>query len=269
MALALSMVAGLATTIWQARVAGMQRDRAEKRFEEVRSLAKSVVFDLHDAINELPGSNAARKVLVDKALEYYNSLAAEMPDDPVLRQEMGRSYLRIGDVQGLPTFPNLGQSREAMVSFRRSAELAQLNVVACPDSIDYMADFLRSRHRIGVMFLTMGETDSARVVATINRQDAEEFVKRFPEEPLPANLLAVTCGLLRQLIIEAGDTLTAETLIERRIEACQISRQQHCNKPASRLLRNHGFGFHVCGCPGLRTHHPGEEAGTSEWSGGG
>jgi len=228
-ALALSLVAGLAATAWQARLAREQRDRAEKRFDEVRGLAKSVVFELHEAIKDLPGSNAARLVLVDKALEYYNSLAAEMPDDPVLRQEMGRSYLRIGDVQGLPTYPNLGQSQEAMASFRRSTALARLNVMACPDSMEYEGDHISARHRIGVMYLGIGKADSARMVTELNLRDAEDLFRRYPDEPLPADLLSIMCGLQQEILMAMGDTLAAEGLMERRIEA---SRRAYKLRPA-------------------------------------
>lgn len=224
-ALALALIAGLASTAWQARLAREQRDRAEKRFDEVRGLARSVVFELHDAIKELPGSNAARKVLVDKALEYYNSLAAEMPDDPVLRQEMVRSYLRIGDVQGFPQYPNLGQSQQAMVSFRRSVELARRNVLDCPDSMNYVRDLLNARHRTSIMWLSMGHGDSARVIAELNHLEAEDLFRRFPNEPLPADLLSVMCGSLQEVLLVAGDTLSAERIMNQRIGASRRALQ--------------------------------------------
>ena len=54
-----------------------QKRIAERRFDEVRSLARSVVFELHDAIAPLPGSTAARELLVRRALVYLDNLAAE------------------------------------------------------------------------------------------------------------------------------------------------------------------------------------------------
>jgi len=54
---ALGAVASLAAAgmIWWA---GHQ---AQIRFNDVRSLARSVIFELHDAIQDLPGSTAARR----------------------------------------------------------------------------------------------------------------------------------------------------------------------------------------------------------------
>ena len=45
-----------------------QKRIAERRFDEVRSLARVVVFELHDAIAPLPGSTLARELLVRRAL---------------------------------------------------------------------------------------------------------------------------------------------------------------------------------------------------------
>src|SRR5262249_9607074 len=88
----LSLVAGLASPIWQ-------RDRANRRFQEVRELANAVVFDLHDAIATLPGSTHARETLVHYALRYLDGLSREAKGDLSLQRELALAYLRIGDVQ--------------------------------------------------------------------------------------------------------------------------------------------------------------------------
>ncbi|HJW92759.1 MAG TPA: serine/threonine-protein kinase [Thermoanaerobaculia bacterium] len=112
------------TTI--AFIATLQQKRvAERRFDEVRSLAHSVVFELHDAIATLPGSTAARALLVKRALVYLDHLAEEASDNTPLQLELARAYLKIGDVQGLPYSANLGDSTGAMRSYRKALSIAQ------------------------------------------------------------------------------------------------------------------------------------------------
>ena len=53
----LALVAGVIGTAWQAREARIARARAEARFDDVRRLANAFVFDMHDAIRDLPGSD--------------------------------------------------------------------------------------------------------------------------------------------------------------------------------------------------------------------
>jgi tetratricopeptide (TPR) repeat protein/predicted Ser/Thr protein kinase len=106
-----------AATLHQMRI-------AERRFDEVRSLARAVVFELHDAIAPLPGSTPARELLVRRALGYLDRLSAESESNAALRMELAGAYLKIGDVQGLPYAPNLGDTAGAMVSYGKALGLA-------------------------------------------------------------------------------------------------------------------------------------------------
>ena len=116
--LALSL--GLATTLWQFRVAQAERARAERRFNDVRQLASTVIFDLHDAIAPLPGSTDARRLLIQRALTYVDGLAAEASGDLPLQRELARAYERLADVQGRPGNANLGDRDGARSSLEKS-----------------------------------------------------------------------------------------------------------------------------------------------------
>jgi tetratricopeptide (TPR) repeat protein len=107
-------------------VAVLQQKRiAERRFEQVRSLAHAVVFDLHDAIAKLPGSTSARALLVRHALGYLDALAAESARNTPLQLELAAAYERVGDVQGMPYRANLGDTAGALVSYRKALAIAE------------------------------------------------------------------------------------------------------------------------------------------------
>jgi non-specific serine/threonine protein kinase/serine/threonine-protein kinase len=130
---AVALLAGLATTAWQARVAAanarraeVERARADRRFNEVRQLATAFVFDFHDAIADLPGATPARELVVARALEYLDRLARESPaDDPALRRELAVAYQRIGNVQGNPNNANLGDTASALASYHKALRIAE------------------------------------------------------------------------------------------------------------------------------------------------
>lgn len=128
----LTLVAGVVSTAWQARIARAERARAERRFNDVRKLANSFIFDVHDSIAKLPGSTEAREALVRSALEYLNSLAQEAGDDPALQRELAVAYLKIGDVQGNPTNANLGDTAGALASYQKGLAIAQALVAGRP-----------------------------------------------------------------------------------------------------------------------------------------
>jgi serine/threonine protein kinase/tetratricopeptide (TPR) repeat protein len=112
----MAVAAGVVSTIYQAR-------RAERRFQQVRALANAFVFDVHDRIETLPGSTAARKAIVQTALTYLESLRQDAAGDPALTRELGAAYFKIGTVQGVPARSNLGDTAGAVVSFTRAEEL--------------------------------------------------------------------------------------------------------------------------------------------------
>jgi tetratricopeptide (TPR) repeat protein len=95
-----SLLGGMAATMRQAGIAEAQRRRAEKRFADVRKLANTLLFDVHDDIRDLPGATHARQRLVDTAKTYLASLSGDAQDDPLLRRELAAAYERLGDIQG-------------------------------------------------------------------------------------------------------------------------------------------------------------------------
>lgn len=99
-AMAVLLAGSAAAVIRENHIALQERDRAQRRFNEVRQLAHSVIFDLHDKIAGLPGSTPVRKDLIATAIGYLDRLANETAGDGALQRELAEAYLRIGDVQG-------------------------------------------------------------------------------------------------------------------------------------------------------------------------
>ncbi len=133
--LLVSLVGGIAATTWQMRVARDERARAERRFDDVRDLARKIVFEYNDAIYDLPGSTPVRERLVRDAFSYLESLDREAGDDPSLRREVGEGFYKIGEVQA-----RLGDLRGSLASHRRSRDI--LAALAADDSRD--VELLRS-----------------------------------------------------------------------------------------------------------------------------
>lgn len=102
-----------------------ERKRAERRFNEVRKLANAVVFELHDAIENLPGSTPARALLVQRSIAYLDSLAQEATGDVSLQRELAAAYERVGDIQGNPYRANLGNGEGALQSYRQALTLRE------------------------------------------------------------------------------------------------------------------------------------------------
>jgi non-specific serine/threonine protein kinase/serine/threonine-protein kinase len=114
----LTVVAGLASTLWEARIAA-------RRFNDVRNLAHTFLFDIHDSIQNLPGSTAARAMIAQTGTAYLDRLARDAGGDSSLQLELAEGYLKIGDVEGNQFNPNLGDTSKALESYRKALPIAE------------------------------------------------------------------------------------------------------------------------------------------------
>jgi serine/threonine protein kinase len=123
--LLLSLVGGILATTLAARQARAERTRAERRLAQVRTLANTFLFDVHDKLQGVPGATEARGLVARTALEYLDNLSQEAAGDPELVWELAVAYQKVGDTQGHPWLANLGQPRAALQSYQKSLRLAQ------------------------------------------------------------------------------------------------------------------------------------------------
>ncbi|MFK7844458.1 MAG: protein kinase [Rhodothermales bacterium] len=119
----LALLGGIISTTYQARQALLAREKAEQRMQDVRAMANTLLFDFHDAIRDLPGATPARRLLVKNAQQYLDILAEELPDDPLLQTELAEAYHRVGEIQGDPHYPNLGDLGGAAAFYKKALHL--------------------------------------------------------------------------------------------------------------------------------------------------
>ena len=107
----------------QRDIALAQKTRAQERLEDVRALANTLVFDVHDSIAPLAGATPVRERLVATALAYLSKLRDQASDDLRVLADVAGAYRRVGDIQGHPRRPNLGRTEDALASYAQSLEL--------------------------------------------------------------------------------------------------------------------------------------------------
>ncbi|MBI4747962.1 MAG: protein kinase [Acidobacteria bacterium] len=160
-ALTITLLGGIMTTTWQARVAQVERAKAERRFNELRKLARAFIFDFHDKIENLQGSTPARELLVKQGLEYLDNLAAEAAGDQSLQYDLAMAYQKVGDIQGRPYAPNLGDSAGAVQSYRKSLHILEKLTQDNPQNQQVAFDLSVGIERVGDILARTGDTTGA------------------------------------------------------------------------------------------------------------
>jgi serine/threonine protein kinase/tetratricopeptide (TPR) repeat protein len=149
-ALSVTLVGGIGATSWQARVARLERSRAERRFSDVRRLAGTLIFQIQDAVKDIPGSTQAQKLLVTQALEYLDGLARDAAGDPGLQGELALAYARLGSVQGGGS-ANLGDTAGAQASYQKAIDLLGPLVATAPADAALQAALVGCHADLGIM----------------------------------------------------------------------------------------------------------------------
>lgn len=159
--IASALLIGLGLTLREAHNAREQQLRAERRFSELRVLANSLMFDIHDAVRDLPGATPVRKLLVQDALHYLDSLAEEKTDEPSLKRELAAGYARIGDVQGNPNNANLGDTAGALASYRKALAIRDSLAASGVNSPKDQHDLGTAYENVGLMEEAVGDPKAA------------------------------------------------------------------------------------------------------------
>ena len=142
----------------QAQIAREQRVRAEKRFNEVRKLANSLMFEIHDSIRDLPGATKARELLVRRALEYLDGLSQES-GDPTLQRELAAAYERIGDVQGYTGAANLEDFAGASLSYAKALAIRKSLAAANPSDLSLRSELVQEYFKLAFALMNSGDFD--------------------------------------------------------------------------------------------------------------
>ncbi len=108
-----ALVSAAAFSTWQARIAA-------RRLDDLRGFAGAIVFDVDEQLRAIPGTTAARRLVVDTALRYLDRASLDEYADPALRAELAAAYVQMGKVQGGAFMPNLGDTSGAIRSFDKA-----------------------------------------------------------------------------------------------------------------------------------------------------
>src|SRR5207302_2627352 len=186
------------------------------RFNDVRTLAGTLLFDLHDAIRDLPGAIPARRLVLTKAQQYLEILSREAAGDRDLGRELAVAYDRVGDLLGNPLFPNIGDTAAALASYGQAMAIASR--LAASDPADLVAHRERAAltSKLGDMAFGTGDLktaigrhrEAAAMMPAVLRID--------PTDQRSREIEAIVQQRLCALLPAAGDTTGA-------LQACRES----------------------------------------------
>ncbi|MBW4699997.1 MAG: AAA-like domain-containing protein [Aphanocapsa lilacina HA4352-LM1] len=169
------LAGGIGATTWQAQI-------AKRRFDDVRALANSFMFEFHDAIEKLPGSTPARRLVVEKALGYLDSLSAEASGDASLQLELAAAYQKTGDIQWNRYYANLGDTLGALKSHSKARAIRQSLAAQRPEDLQIARALATSHVLTGDVLVETGDLRAALASYRKSLDMRRELLAKLPTD---------------------------------------------------------------------------------------
>jgi len=193
----------------QKDAADEQRRKAERTAALALALDGSLIFDLHDRLERLPGTTPVREHLVRTALDNLERVAQEAGEEADVLHGLSVAYCKAGDVQGNPHHPNLNDAAGADRSYRKARDLAEAAVGKAPSDPAMRRQLMICRNKQGEMAESHGRPREAADHFQAARALADQLAQEAPTDRRFKNDRAVALSHLARLHMALGETPAA------------------------------------------------------------
>jgi eukaryotic-like serine/threonine-protein kinase len=167
-------------------IATIQARRAERRLTQMVALANRSLFDVHSAIERLPGATEARREIVRTTLAFLENLSTDARRDDNVRLSLATAYWRLGDIQGYADKPNLGDMKGAIASYKKSAALLAPLRIKRPNDPDVLRQTTDTYQHMGAVYHQLDDVP-ALVAAFENALPSALLIARLQPNDVESN----------------------------------------------------------------------------------
>jgi len=195
---AASLLGGAAVGMRQASI-------ARERFNDVRKLATTFLFDVETAARQLPGALPVRQLITRTGLEYLANLSRSSGNDWALKRELATAYIRIGEIQGGANTSNLGDEAGALESFRHAQGLLDAVLQHSPRDRQAALDRMTVAHSLSNVHRQMGNVALSTEATEDGLRRADALLAQSPGDPEIAQFAGVFHLDLARMRQQSGD----------------------------------------------------------------
>ena len=197
------LLGGIAATAWQAREARLAQARAERHFADVRTLVNGFIFKFFDQLQEIPGTRAVQKEMVDTGAEYLSALAKDSASDPALALEAAKGFINLAKVQSR----DLADAKSQAALLQRALALIGQAAANGADAMQRIRLELAARTELAAVLVNAGDAREAGVQRAAAISLARTAVTFAANESMQ---LARADGLIEAARLGAVDVPSAE-----------------------------------------------------------
>ena len=220
----LTLLIGSIATLWQAREAQRERQVAERRLENLRKMSDSFTTEIHDAIENLPGSLPARRMLMLHAVEQLDALATESDGNPLLMDELAEAYFNSTHLPDM-----LLVDKDA--TLRKEIEIYRQLIAKNPANIHYQEQMALGYASLGDITKVRGSLADSLEDYKISLSMLEKVIESEPDSiEHRLNLSSVLLETVSIYTLEGNNEMASE-LIRQTVAVNEEIRKLNENEP--------------------------------------
>jgi len=186
---------------WQSRL-------ADRRLSQAETFTDSAITDLTKKLQQSPEPTEMQAALFQTALKYLEQLRQSSGNDPRLLLRLSQAYVRVGDLEGLPSVANLGKVGIAVASYQEALRTATEAHARLPGEESTTA-MIEAHQRLGTIQYFLGNIPEAHDHYQQCLSLARDLWQQKPGDPIRQQLLAMSYGRLGDLQLDNLETLNA------------------------------------------------------------
>jgi serine/threonine-protein kinase len=208
--LLLTALFGLGAGLWAVRAEQIRTFAEKKQAEENLKLAKQAVDDCFELAKDHPllqqeNMRQVRKLLLEKALPFYERFRALRQDDPQIRAELADNYFRVGYINHV-----IHRNADAQQSYGEALRLLEQLARAHPEVTAHRASLALTYYDLGVLQQASDRRAEAERSYGEARRLLEPLAKGHPDVTRYQATLARICVNLGNLHEASGRRGDAE-----------------------------------------------------------
>ncbi len=166
--------------LWQARQAEHERQNALHHLDDVRALARSMIFDVNDALQE--GITPGRTALVKAATQYLSRRlqASDLSLEETL--DLADTLRRMADVEGNPGVENMGQADSALNRYTQALALLERAAKAGQKDARWWKSAAATRRSQSMLLRARGQAQAAAESAAAGSDLIKQAIALDPKD---------------------------------------------------------------------------------------
>lgn len=162
------LVAALSVTLIQYNRAEAARAQADARFDQARTLSRTLTTEVYDSFEKVGGTLEPRKALVALVRDYVEALAADPYAPSDVLKDVALTKSRLGDLYGGSGVANLGDNDSAISLYEEANQAFEKLIEQTPTDTAAMYELVWVKRSLTTLSINI--TQDLELAARYNRE---------------------------------------------------------------------------------------------------